>query len=192
MHKNMIKTVSVTAASQSRVGWCPMVMKVQNKFQIHIMYQRYDGRITFYSNVDKKCQSKPNFGQVVDCEFVRDKNKSGEIQDYLQFRNHDNDLAKCNLNILRMFMKDTNQFTQSLAQLWTDGKLELLALYIKLLARSDGFGGHCEESHTKLGFKADEIGITETHIQEKGGNLTELLELIEAAKVHGFDFKKTN
>ena len=98
----LVRSLSVKAASQSRTGWCILVMKVQGKYQVHIMWRKYNGDITFYSNVDKKCKSQPAFGQIVECEFVRGSNESGQTQEYLQFRYQDNELIKCNFNIFNM------------------------------------------------------------------------------------------
>ena len=190
--RRMVKTVSVKAASQSRTGWCMLVMKVQTKFQIHIMWKKYSGDITFYSNVDKKCNSKPAFGQIIDCEFMRAANDRGEIQEYLQFRNQDNQLIKCNLNIMNMLMKDSHEFNRAVTKLRMDGKVELLASYIRLLSTSAGFGGHNEGTNTNLGFRLDGSGITEANLGEKGGSLEELKQLMSDAKACAFDFLKEN
>ena len=75
------------------------------------------------------------------------------------------------INIFNTFMEDTHEFNQLLAKLRTEGKLELMAHYITLIARSEGFGGYDQENLSVEGFKLDGTGVTKETLVQKGGIL---------------------
>jgi hypothetical protein len=89
-------------------------------------------------------------------------------------------------------MKDSHEFNRAVTKLRMDGRVELLAIYIRLLSTSAGFGGHNEGTNTVLGFTLDGSGITEATLGEKGGSLEELKQLMSDAKACAFDFLKEN
>ena len=97
---NMIKSVSVKAGSQFRTGWSLLVMKVQHKYQVHVMWKKFCGDISFYSSVDKRSNVRPAFGQVVESEYLRCLNDCGQVQENLLFRNQDNERIRCNFNTI--------------------------------------------------------------------------------------------
>ena len=187
----MIKSVSVKSGSQSRTGWSILVMKVQSRYQVHVMWRKFCGDITFYSNVDKRVNVRPAFGQVVECEYLRCLNDGGQVQESLVFKNQDNERIRCNFNIFNIFMKDTHEFNQFLAKLRTEGKLELMGDYITLIARSEGFGGYNLEKFSVEGFKLDGTGVTKETLVQKGGAVEELQELLKLAKNNAFEFNRT-
>ena len=82
------------------------------------------------------------------------------------------------INIFNIFMEDTHEFNQLLAKLRTEGKLELMAHYITLIARSEGFGGYNQENLSVEGFKLDGTGVTKE-------------TLLKLAKSNAFEFNRT-
>ena len=88
-------------------------------------------------------------------------------------------------------MEDTHEFNQLLAKLRTEGKLELMAHYITLIARSEGFGGYNQENLSVEGFNLYSTGVTKETLVQKGVNFEELQELLMLAKSNAFEFNRT-
>ena len=194
--ENSFKDVSVKTGSQSRTGWGLVCMKVNNGFQVHIIWQKYNGDITFFSSVDKKCNVRPAFGQISDCKFTRggptSMTSTEVVNEMFILKNLDNEQVRVNMNNFNMFMrKDYNPFNQFVTQLRTEGKLELLAFYLSSLVKSKDFGAHIECDYTELGFRRDQDNnnVDLSQLEQLGGTLDDLTGFITLAKECSISFE---
>ena len=74
-----------------------------------------------------------------------------------------------------------NPFTDKVVEMRSDGRNELLALYLTLLPKSQTFSQNQEGVHDIDGFRQDGTGVQLAELVEKEGSLLGFREFVEKA-----------
>jgi hypothetical protein len=176
-------------SSHSRTGWTPVVCKKGERFQIRIACQRSNGRKSLYSSSASASKIRPPWAPVSDCEYVCDKaSKEGESKHFFGFVNCENEKKKFSAELLNPLIYSVNPFTQKCAKLVVENKLKLLAQYLSLTSKAEGFITH-QDQFDKHGFALDESqGLKEKDIVDAGGSVEEVKVFQKLSEENAFIF----
>ena len=169
-------------SARSRSCWVFQSYKLGKSYSVEITVKTHLNRIGPLS-ASKTPSYKPSFGAVVNFAMEnRVKEKTGEHIKHLVVTNEDNVKHPCRQDLLYMFLKSTDSFTQVCQGLISDGKVKLLVKYLNSCIKSEGFTMHQSDKFTKEGVEVSEQ-VPEDFLND-GGSLDELRDFIVLAKKH--------
>ena len=165
-----------------RTGWFVLVVDVEGKGkEVHIGWKFSDDKIDMFSSSAKTCKTKMPWGCITDCKYVKLRNGRGEEGDYMMIQNRSLEKKSFKISEFNPFLWTVNEFTTCINALRTEGKLDLLALYLSLLSHSNAFTQHVEGVHTHLGFKLNGTEVTEEKLKDLGGSKDDHSRFVEMA-----------
>ena len=174
----------------SRTGWCPLVCKNGDTFQVRILCQRINNQKSLYSSAPPASASRPTWAPIVDCRVVVDPKANDDTKFVYSFVNLDNEVKPFSVELFNPLMHETNPFTQTCAGLIVERKVNLIGHYFALTSRSEGFCTHTE-SYDNHGFSTtDPCGLKIEDLVNEGGSLEDLQRFQALAKEHAFVFDK--
>ena len=166
------------------------MVKFPKNLQLLLVYKNWLGKLSFQVMSGGKANNKVPFGQVAKCEHTSSPpNEDGEISQYLNFENKEGLKVQYNVNILDVFTAGVSSFTQELAKMRSEGKLELIGLYLTMMTKSATFGLHRPGLYSELGFRTDGAGagVTEDSLKKAGGSVADYEKFLKLAQASARD-----
>ena len=171
-------------SSRSRHCWVFHAYKLGDSFSMDITVRTHTGKVGPLSLAKAAAKYKPSFGSVVWFEVDKVKDKTGKYVTAVVVTNEDNLKHPLRQDLLFMFLKSTDSFTQLCQGLITDNKMSLLLKYLNCCVSSEGFTMFKAEKFSKDGVDLERAGIVSDGLKREGGSMTELQEFISLAKEH--------
>ena len=104
---------STPKAVNSRTGWSVFLMKIEERIQMHIICQRYNGKRGLYTSAPTAAKSRPTWEPISGCEYlVLNNGKGGPPKKVFQFRNTDGDRAKFRADTMIPLLTEVAPFIQ--------------------------------------------------------------------------------
>ena len=154
--------------------------KLGNSYSIEIVARTASGKTGPLSVAKSAAKYKPSFGAVVKFEIEEMiSRKDGESVKVVVVTNEDNVRHPLRHDLLFMFLKSADPFTQMCQGMIADGRVKELAMYLNFCARSEGFSLHMSQSNTVYGAPLDSVG---TDFSSDDDWVKELKEFILLAK----------
>ena len=167
-------------SANSRHCWVFQPYKLGNSYSIDIVARTAAGKMGPLSVAKSAAKYKPSFGAVQKFEIDEMiSRKDGECTKVIVVTNGDNVRHPLRQDLLFMFLKSADPFTQMCQGMIADGRMKELAMYLNFCTRSEGFSLHQEQNHTDYGVPLDSVG---TDFSSEDEWVKELKELICLAK----------
>ena len=127
-----------TNADNPRTAWCPVILRTKNCLEIHLLWKESRNTITLYKTVEKK-----EFGRIKSAEFVQERNKKGNLNDYYKVMNEYGVEIYFRSTLLSPALIGSNSFSKMMIELrCQSGGDNKLASYLGRLSQSQGFSHH--------------------------------------------------
>ena len=170
-------------SSKSRSCWMFQTYKMGNSYSIEISVRNHAGKIGPLSVCKPAARYRPSFGSIAKFESSTavDK-KTGEHTETFIVINEDNVKHRFRQDLLYIFLKSTNPFTQMCQGLIQDGKWKLLSLYLTQCAQSKEFTMFRQDIHTEEGLMKEGNLVAVHDLTKAGGSIVELKQFILLAK----------
>ena len=149
--------------------------------EVHLGWKYADNSVGFYSDIGNRSKNRAPWGNIIDCKFTNKKNEKGEFGDYVVFENRRRKTKGFKLDEFNSKIWGENPFTDKVVEMRSDGRNELLALYLSLLPKSQTFSQNQEGVHDGDGFRQDGTGVQLAELAEKEGSLLGFREFVEKA-----------
>ena len=78
----MLRSAS-TKTDNPRTAWCPVILKTKNCLEVHLLWKESRNTIKLYQTE----KEKKEFGRIKAAEFVKERNKKGNMNDYYKVMN---------------------------------------------------------------------------------------------------------
>ena len=167
-------------SANSRHCWVFQPYKLGNSYTIEIVARTAAGKTGPLSVAKSAAKYKPSFGAVMKFEIEEMiSRKDGECVKVVVVTNEDNVRHPLRHDLLFMFLKSADPFTQMCQGMLSDGRTKELAMYLNFCVRSEGFSLFLRQSHTDYGVPLDSVG---TDFPSDADWVKELKEFILLAK----------
>ena len=167
-------------SANSRHCWVFQTYKLGKSYSLDIVARTAAGKTGPLSVAKSAARYKPSFGAVTKFEIAEMiSKKSGECVNVVAVTNEENVKHSLRQDLLFMFLKSADPFTQMCQGMIADGRIKQLAMYLNFCGRSEGFSLHQRQSHTAYGVPLDSVG---TDFPSDADWVKELKEFIVLAK----------
>ena len=171
-----------SSAQTKRKFWYIRVLNSGGRSSVVLWKKDARGKHEPFSDSPKSAQVKNPWGPLFSCK-VKDIKHKGEEVKVMAFENSKRQSASCDVDLFCPISFETNPFTQKISCLRVS-KLQVLADYLNLLPKAQGFDQHDELIYEENGIRKDQTGTTETVIKDHGGELKELENFISLARAY--------
>jgi hypothetical protein len=135
--KRMLRSAS-TKTDNPRTAWCPVILKTKNCLEVHLLWKESRNTIKLYQTEEKK-----DFGRIKAAEFVKERNKKGNLNDYYKVMNEYGDEIYFRSTLLSPALIGSNSFSKMMMELRCESGGDIkLASYLGCLSQSQGFSHH--------------------------------------------------
>ena len=177
----MIRSSSSRAA-RVRTSWFIIIVDIKGAAkELHIGWKYSDGSIGLYSDAGSKSKSRPPWGYVIDCSLQTLTNKRNETSDYMLFKNRAYQKKAFKCNEMNSVLSGVNDFTTCIVGLRSEGKENILAMFLSLMVKSKDFSFHKDGVHDVYGVNLDKTGVTEETLDEQGSNIVKMVSFVDLA-----------
>ena len=174
--------------ARERTSWFFIICKdvKSDYYEMYIGYKYSSGEFDFFSANARTCVLKEPWNPPTSCEFKLMIDKKGspcgeETIEGFKFLDKYNTLQNMRASRLNTLFAGDNDFTRKLSAMIIERKLNLMANYLTLMVHSKTFGHHSSE-FSDDGLRTDGKGINEEIINENGGSIEELRNIILMAQ----------
>ena len=177
----MIRSSSSRAA-RVRTSWFILIIDIKGAAkELHIGWKYSDGSIGLYSDAGSRSKSRPPWGYVIDCSLQTPTNKRNETSDYMLFQNRAYQKKAYKCNEMNPVLSGVNDFTTCIVGMRSEGRENILAMFLSLMVKSKDFSFHKDGVHDEYGVNLDKTGVTEETLNEQGSNIGELASFVNLA-----------
>ena len=158
-------------AERLRSGSLPVVVKLDERFEVIWTKKHSDSHVTLYSSKPKSDKDKTPWGSVEEIRYEHRENKKGEAGEYIVAKNEFGERTAFKATELNVSIWKMNEWTMDFARIAADNRFELLGKYLSMLVKSEEFRFHDPD-----------LKVPDKDLSSLGGSVEEFQRFLKKAK----------